>query len=63
MTDSDFSPSIEIFTMIPSSKSKINVKYYVAHSLSYNILKFGRKSSINNRDADKRKTANCDLEK
>jgi len=44
------SPLIENFTMMTSSKLKINVIFLVENSLSYNISKCGRKSITGKRD-------------
>ena len=44
------SPLIEDFTMMTSSKSKINVISLVENCLSYNISKSGRKSITDKRD-------------
>ena len=44
------SPVIEDFTMMTSSKSKINVIFLVENCLSYNISKSGRKSITDKRD-------------
>ena len=50
MKISALSPLIENFTMMTSSKSKINVISLVENCLSYNISKSGRKSIIGKRD-------------
>ena len=44
------SPLIENFTMMTSSKWKINVIFLVENCLSYNISKSGRKSITDKRD-------------
>ena len=44
----------ENLTMFPTSDWKLEITFSIAHSLSYNILNFGRKWSYNNRDTAQR---------
>ena len=46
MTNYALSPLIEYFTMMTSSKWKINGIFPIGNYLSYNISKSGRKSMI-----------------
>ena len=41
---------IQNLTMFPTSDQKSETTFPIAQSLSYNILKFGRKLTVNNRD-------------
>ena len=45
---------IDNLTMFPTSDSKWETTLLIAHTLSYNILHFGRKWSYNNRDTAQR---------
>ena len=45
---------IENLTTFPTSDSKLKTTLPIAHTLSYNILNFGRKWSHNNRDTAQR---------
>ena len=45
-------------TMFPTSDQRIKTIFSIAHNLSYNILKFGRKLLNNNRDTGQR-TLSC----
>ena len=49
---------IENLTMFPTSDWNSVKRFPIAHNLSYNILKFGRKLFINNRDNGQR-TLSC----
>ena len=44
----------ENLTTFPTSDSKLETTFPIAHSLSYNILNLGRKWSYNNRDTAQR---------
>ena len=44
----------ENLTTFPTSDSKLETTFPIAHSLSYNILKFGENWSYNNRDTAQR---------
>ena len=44
----------ENLTTFPTSDSKLEITFPIAHSLSYNILNLGRKWSYNNRDTAQR---------
>ena len=58
ISTSEFPFSSEVYTMILTSDEKMDGTLAKAHSLSYNILKFGSKSSKDNEDIGQR-TMTC----